>query len=70
MIELCGEKLSVWCIWPCVLNMSHTCFRVIALKAKLPLMIASNRYSLLQIRHEKNVCVSPWPWDCHNQTLH
>ena len=28
MIEVCCENLSVWCIWLCVLNMSHTCFRV------------------------------------------
>ena len=28
MIELCCECLSVWCIWLCVLLMSHTRFRV------------------------------------------
>ena len=26
--ELCCEYLSVWCIWLCVINMSHTRFRV------------------------------------------
>ena len=28
LIELCCECLSVWCIWLCVLLMSHTRFRV------------------------------------------